>query len=63
VSDTKKNCPIFIWNPETMQVVQKVRDAASKGCALLSFSPDGTKLVSLSINDDHDIAVIDVKSG
>lgn len=34
-----------------------------KGCGLLSFSPDGTKLVALSINDGHEINVIDVKTG
>lgn len=46
-----------------MEVVHKVKNAAVKGCALLSFSPDGTKLVSVSNNDNHDLSVVDVKNG
>ncbi|KAL4498316.1 hypothetical protein ABPG72_013122 [Tetrahymena utriculariae] len=63
VSDTKKNCPIYIWNPETLEIVQEIKNGASKGCSLLSFSPDGSKLVSLSCNDSHDITIINVKTG
>ena len=33
----------------------------SKGCGNLAFSPDGTKLAAVGLDDKHHVAVLDVK--
>lgn len=43
--------------------MREIKNGANKGCALLAFSPDGSKLVSLSNNDAHDLTAFNVATG
>jgi len=53
---------IAIWNTETMHILFECKGVIKKGISALSFSESGKYLVAACINDDHEIAVIDIKA-
>lgn len=54
---------IYIWSAETMQLIRSLKGGVIKGLECLSFSPDGSKLAGVCIDDNHMVVVFEVSSG
>jgi microtubule-associated protein-like 6 len=54
---------IYVWSPETMENTCEFKGVIKKGIAALAFSPSGNRLVAAAIDDDHYMAIMDVKNG
>lgn len=53
---------IYIWNGESLNILQSYKGVIQKGVSNLAFSPSGSVLVASAIDDDHYIAVLQVKT-
>ena len=51
---------IYLWNASDMEEVGCLKGGIIKGVEVLRFSPDGTKIVAICIDDNHMVVVFDV---
>lgn len=54
-----KRIDIFVWRISTMECLAQINDFHLRAVRVLSFSPDGTKLMSIGEDDFHSVAVYD----
>jgi microtubule-associated protein-like 6 len=54
---------VYVWNAETTETIATLKGGVIKGIVSLAFSPSGQKLVATSIDDNHMVAVFNVRSG
>ncbi|KAJ4460444.1 putative microtubule-associated protein [Paratrimastix pyriformis] len=58
-----KNPPIMLWDPATCQLVRTLAEGDVKGVNVVAFSDDGSRLVSVGIDDAHTVSLWDVATG
>jgi len=58
-----KSPPIHVWDVKTMATKAVLAGFHNRGVCALDFSPDGKRLVSVGLDDDHCICVWDWRSG
>ena len=51
---------VFVWDPNSMEVVQRWKSPLKKGISSLAFSPNAKMLACAAIDDDHYVAVLNV---
>lgn len=51
---------VFLWDPLTMKEKLCLKGGIIKGIECMSFSPDGSKLVCVCIDDNHMVVVFDI---
>lgn len=50
---------IMLWEVETMSLLCFISDFHIRGVSHLAFSPDGTLLLTIGMDDDHSLALYD----
>ena len=50
---------IMIWDVESMSLICFIQDFHIRGVSHLAFSPDGTILLTIGMDDDHSLALYD----
>jgi microtubule-associated protein-like 6 len=55
--------PIFIWNVDTLKVVQVLKGELMYGVTAVAFSPDGSRIVGVASDNSSTLALYDVASG
>eukprot|EP00741_Cyanophora_paradoxa_P013197 tig00000178_g12749.t1 len=58
-----KDPAIHVWDPDTMEVISTLKGAHARGVTCLAFSGDGSRLVSVGLDDNHTIVVWEWRSG
>jgi WD40 repeat protein/Ca2+-binding EF-hand superfamily protein len=54
---------LFVWDPKDMKPIFRLEGGVIKGVGALAFSPKGDFLAATCIDDDHMVAVYDLKTG
>lgn len=54
---------IYVWNSDTTQIMFSLKGGVTKGIATLSFSISGTKLAAACTDENHTVALFDMKTG
>lgn len=54
-----KTIDLFVWNADTKEAYCNLNSFHLREVCLLSFSPDGTKLLSVGKDDDNSLAIHD----
>jgi len=54
---------IYVWDSNSMQAIFKFKGRLEKGICNLGFSPSGSRLVAVAIDNDHSIGVYDTEVG
>eukprot|EP00741_Cyanophora_paradoxa_P013198 tig00000178_g12750.t1 len=54
---------VLVWDAETLQRRAALKGVHRKGVCAVAFSPDGTKLVSVDLDDSHTVAIWDWARG
>lgn len=53
---------VYIWDSKDMIEISSLKGGLVKGVECLSFSPDGTKLACVCIDDNHMVVVFDTQT-
>ena len=54
---------LTVWNTENMECVKSFKGLFKKGISNVAFSPDGSKVAGLGVDEDHCVIVYDVGRG
>jgi small GTP-binding protein len=54
---------IIVWESNSMRQLQTIRGAHQRGVTQLAFSPDGTTLASIGLDDNNSMSLHDWKKG
>jgi microtubule-associated protein-like 6 len=54
---------IFVWDTASMMPVANFKQPLEHCIAAVAFSPSGTKLAAVAMDDDHSIAIYDLNAG
>lgn len=49
----------MLWDVETKSLICFIQDFHIRGISHLAFSPDGTLLLTIGMDDDHSLALYD----
>ena len=58
-----RNPKIIVWKSSTMEVLTIIKDCHKRGVCRVEFSPSGTILASVGIDDQNSLALHDWRSG
>jgi WD40 repeat protein len=53
---------VYIWDPENMTEKVALKGGVVKGIECMSFSPDGSKLACVCIDDNHMVVIFDTQT-
>ena len=52
-----------VWNTDTMECVKSFKGLFKKGISNVAFSPDGSKVAGVGVDEDHCVFVYDIGKG
>jgi microtubule-associated protein-like 6 len=58
-----RNPKIIVWKSNTMEIVSTIKDCHKRGISRVAFSPNGSILASVGIDDQNSLALHNWKSG
>ena len=58
-----KDPKIIVWDSETQQKISTISKMHERGILALGFSPDGSQLISVGMDNDHSLVLLDWKKG
>lgn len=58
-----KNPPIHIWDAASLKTLSVLEGFHTRGVCSIHFSPDGRKLASVGLDNDHSLAIWDWRRG
>jgi echinoderm microtubule-associated protein-like 6 len=58
-----RNPKIIVWKSNTMEIISTIQDCHKRGICRVAFSPSGSILASIGIDDQNSLALHDWQSG